>query len=231
MPRPTLPSEVTVPLPVSFKLDRHARKAIDRTLGRTDRNAELAEVIEYAISWHLGRPGGSRSTTVANTALVLRRARSKGRGWREAVEVLAHDRSGVDSETHRLLKPLAEAALAGAPGAGEVLAESAGGRERALDDHPRVSPSAEQFRFLCAIMRETFRYFGQAVLLTCSETEGWRRCRHFATTIFGAAGIDWERFAYHPARLEELLKSELPELWPETSPDWYLRWRASRDNT
>ena len=69
------------------------------------------------------------------------------------------------------------------------------------------------------------------MLATCDEIEGWRRCRHFATTVFQAAGIDWERFADHPSRLEELLKSELPEPLAAEQGDWYLRWRALREKS
>jgi hypothetical protein len=211
MPRPVLPTKfVPDPLVDLFPLDGLTKKRMAEITKVQALTPEYIEMIEWTVSCYLATRLGSISTTIANVLRLLRQLEGSRRAQREAIEVLANAQSGVDSETHGLLYPLAKSVLAGDVSAKHLLLQIAEGQAAAIAAHPRVQTSSEPMRHFCGVLRVIFnectRHPGWVGV---GQDEAWRRCGQFALQIFAAAGIDHADFDAHPERLKEYLGTEV----------------------
>jgi hypothetical protein len=210
MPRPNLPRLVAPPkVSSSFRLDAGAKRAISAALGLKSLPKTTGESICWAVNCYRATMCGSETTTVANTLLALSNLEKPGRSREEAIELLAHNRAGVDYTTHNALQALAKAALQKAPGTYDALTEAARRRAAELADHPRIATSTEPMRFFCGVLREIFNSSAVHLKNKITPEEAGHRCRCFAIEIFTAAGIEHADFDAHPERLTKYLGTDV----------------------
>jgi hypothetical protein len=220
MARPEMPKIVAEPNIPSFRFEKATKgkisKIIDRAL--TD---EHAEAIEYATACFLATKAGSRSTTLENTAYSLRQLLTNEETSREWIDLLVHERSGLDVDTIVLLRPLAEEILAGSATAEACLMLVARRRLSELEALRRIHPPHEALRLFCIYLSAIF-----SNIATPARTDGGaafsRRRRKFARVILEAAGVDCLAYEVNPRRLTVLLNSDvtLPE---GNSSDMYFQ--------
>jgi hypothetical protein len=161
-------------------------------------------MINQAIACYRTTQRGNRDTTIANTVAALKELYQTGRSYDAAVSRLASDLSGVDSTTLDRLQPLALAARVDDPEAREALVAAAKQREAELQDHPRVMPETEPFRFFCGVLR---------LIFDAAASPFIERTRHnrakFALEVFAIAEIEHADFEAHPERLHEYLATDV----------------------
>jgi hypothetical protein len=210
MPRPKLPKTVPAPKLSSFPLDERAKKRIAAPIGVEALPPKTVSDIERVTACYLATQKGSKTTTTGNVLRVLRQLEgsSKRAQW-DAIEVLADRQSGIDSETSRLLYPLAKRVVEGDVAAKALLIRAARHRAATLETYPRVATSTEPFRHFCGELRVIFNectcHYGWAGI---DPEEAWHRCRQFAMEIFDAAGIE-HNFHAHPERLKQYLGTDV----------------------
>jgi hypothetical protein len=211
MARPELPRLVASPMIAKFQTQRSAKNRLAAIARLQALDNEVVGAIEHAVACYLATKEGSETTTTANVLRTLRQfVEGSNRAQRDAIEVLAHDQSGIDSETHRLLSPLAKRVLEGDGAAKALLIQAAKDKLVEVEAHPRVTTSTEPMRHFCGVIRVIFNE------CTChpgwvgiDPEEAWRRCGKFALEIFAAAGIDHADFDAHPERLKEYLGTDV----------------------
>lgn len=209
MPRAYVPRLIPRPKAGSFKLDPASERAIARTFGLERLPTETVEQVEAAVAAYRATEAGSQSTTVANTLLLLRQLEKQGPRRREALELLANDRAGVDDATHDALQNLAKAVLVVEPTADVELMEAARRRILELEQHPRIVTALESLRYFCGVLRLIFLECTNAHANGTAESR-WHQCRQFTLAVFDAAGIAHADFDAHPERLTEYLGTKVP---------------------
>jgi hypothetical protein len=212
-----------------FSFSADAKGRIAEALGLDELAPCLVEAIEFAVSGYFANKRGSRGTTRDAVRLALARLVKKGRHFDDALHLFASDRSGVDSETHLLLRDLAQRTLEGDAEAESMLLDAARLREIQLASCKRWQPEIEILRHFVSALRAVFD--GVTVASEASEAAYWPRCRRFVREVMDSAGIETADFVAHPERLTEYLRTELTFLEGER-PEWahklYLRWRDNR---
>ncbi len=210
MPRPQFPKRVPTPKRRPFNLSAESWQEIGATIGvgklSVEDAAKVRASIEGSISCFQATEAGSATTTVANTRLVLKCICGVGRARRQAIEVLADERAGVDDVTHDRLHELARKVLAGDQDKDEALIAAARLRLAELDEAPRVEPQRESLRYFCASLRGAYEFATNS--LAGSDRPRYRR---FARAVLATVNGDLlGNFLAHPDRLDDLIFSAFP---------------------
>lgn len=212
MPRPDFPNLLPKQKPDTFTIHQRDKNDLAKLLGREvqilDRYwPDWVEGIAHIIASYITTKIGSETTTIANTRLVLSTIcrKSRGRFYREAVQLLTEERSAIDEQTWTMLHTLAVAVNNREDGAERILAEAARCRDAELECHQRVYPRKESFRLFCSVIRVFFVEHADENFRT------WPRLKKFAHKVLELAEVD-HSFDAHPERLEEYLRAELPPL-------------------
>jgi len=209
MPRADLPKLAARPTITPFKLTRADRRNIARSIRVNQLPSTVIELIEWNVACYRAVKSGANTCTVANTLFALRQLEKKGRGRREALDLLANDRAAVDYTTLDAIQNLAKAVLAEQPRAGEKLRTAAQQRIAELPQHPRILPASEPLRFFCGVLREIFKVATVHLNDPIAPEKAWHLCRRFALAVFDAANIERVHFFEHPARLTEYLQTDV----------------------
>jgi hypothetical protein len=211
VPRPEPARLATRPSSAAVDLTDDMARRLDRLVPREALNPEFFDAVSWSVAAYksaLGRPGAS----VADTIELLRRIADGGRKRKRALRLLAHERSGVDEETHGVLRPFAIAALAGNAGAMERLAYFAEARIHKLNGD-RFEADTQALAGLCGVLNLLFRG-AHGIIERPFLTNAERLCRRrFAQEVFTAGEIKTPDFGQHPERLDELLDTDIVPHW------------------
>lgn len=168
---------------------------------------EAQQAVEHGIACYRATADGAIDCTVANALLTMELLASPRR-QQEALQVIAHERSMLDSGSSDRMDRDAAAALAGdAAALGRVLA-AAEARIEELRRHERVTTKGEALRIFCAYTREVWSSCTGRSLRTYPNDEDFRNCMRFARAVLTTAGVPTDEYVNHPAKLRDLLLSE-----------------------